>query len=428
MFRESLSADAKNAFMLEFPNPGRNFPTYQWRPSTGGSTMDHQTGVHGVPIWVRLVRSGNTFTGYWAMDTGGGTHGSWNQLGAESFVMRPDVYVGLALTSHNNTQSVTATFDHVQIIPAVLQISHMDVSAAPGLVTAGTPFDITVKALDPYNNVVTDYTGTVHFTSADPYGASLPNDYTFLPTDHGVRTFPQGATFYTAGTWDVTSTDTVSGISGAVYVHILAGPAVAFQVIAPDSAASGTPFDVTVGAVDPYGNTDANYTGTIQFTTSDPDGGIRLPKDYTFQAGDAGMVTFPRGVTLITLGDQTITVTDNSGFTGNATVTVVPGDGPGPSSGPLGNYRAFALAEGRPFVDPRGGVPPARVPDIVGFSPAPTGERILEKGRSQTGATRVWERGAGVGRKDPLSAEMLDLVWGDWGGNLLSQRLEEDPG
>jgi hypothetical protein len=77
--------------------------------------------------------------------------------------------------------------------------------------------------------------------------------------------------------------------------------------------------------LDPYGNTAVNYQGTVTFTTSDTDPGIVLPADYTFTAADAGVHTISGGVTLITPGDQTITVTDTaSGITGSATITVGP--------------------------------------------------------------------------------------------------------
>ncbi len=87
---------------------------------------------------------------------------------------------------------------------------------------------------------------------------------------------------------------------------------------------------MTVTAVDPYGNTDTNYQGTITFSTTDPDPGVVLPPDYTFQPSDAGMVTFPGGVTLITPGDQILTATDtaDSTITGSATVTVSSGNAP----------------------------------------------------------------------------------------------------
>jgi hypothetical protein len=199
---------------------------------------------------------------------------------------------------------------------------------------AGTPLDSAITVEDQFNNTVTGYTGTIHFSSADPYGATLPADYTFQPTDQGTATFPGGATLYTAGTWDVTATDTSSGITGSASVNVVAAPAVAFRVLAPASVASGTPFDVTLAAVDPYGNTDTHYQGTVTFATSDPDPGVVLPPDYTFQPSDAGMATFPGGVTLIPPGDQTLTVTDTvSGITGGATVTVTAGDGPERSQG-----------------------------------------------------------------------------------------------
>jgi hypothetical protein len=167
----------------------------------------------------------------------------------------------------------------------------------------------------------------VHFTSTDP-GAKLPADYPFQAGDLGSHTFPGGATLYKAGTQAVTATDTATGFNGSASVSVKAAPAVAFMIIVPPSAVSGSPFDVTVVAVDAYGNTDTNYAGTVHFTTSDTDPGVVLPPDYAFQPSDAGMATFPGGATLITAGSQTITVTDTiTGITGSATIMVMP---PGP--------------------------------------------------------------------------------------------------
>jgi hypothetical protein len=136
-------------------------------------------------------------------------------------------------------------------------------------------------------------------------------------------TFSAGAALYTAGIQDVTVTDT-SGITGSALVNVQAGSAVAFQLFVQTQASSGTPFDVTVFAVDAYGNIDTNYQGTITFSTSDSDPGVVLPVDHTFQPGDQGQVTFSLGVTLVTPGDQTLTVTDPlSGIAGSALVTVI---------------------------------------------------------------------------------------------------------
>src|SRR6516225_9910981 len=55
------------------------------------------------------------------------------------------------------------------------------------------------------------------------------------------------------------------------------------------SATAGMPFDVTVTAVDPFGQVAVGYTGTVTFSTSDSDPGVVLPADYTFTADDGGV-------------------------------------------------------------------------------------------------------------------------------------------
>ena len=47
-------------------------------------------------------------------------------------------------------------------IPFVAAATHFQVTAEPPTpVTAGSPFGFTVTALDPYNNTVTGFTGTI---------------------------------------------------------------------------------------------------------------------------------------------------------------------------------------------------------------------------------------------------------------------------
>jgi hypothetical protein len=228
------------------------------------------------------------------------------------------------VTATDTSSAVSGTANINVIAAAASQFVVSTDAANPDI--AGTVFNVTVVAIDPYGNTDTHYQGTVTFTSADPYGASLPADYTFQASDQGVATFSGVTALYTAGTWDVTATDTQSGSTGAAFVTVQAAPAVAFQVVAPASAASGAAFDLTVIAVDRYGNTDTNYTGTVTFSTSDGDPGVVLPLDYTFQPGDQGRVNFPGGVTLVTLGDQTLTATDRtSGITSSTTVTMRAG-------------------------------------------------------------------------------------------------------
>lgn len=89
----------------------------------------------------------------------------------------------------------------------------------------------------------------------------------------------------------------------------------------PVSVTSGSARTFTVTARDADGTIDANYTGTVQFTSSDRK--AKLPADYIFTAADAAVHTF--SATLKTAGTQSLTVADTTtvsltGMEGSITV------------------------------------------------------------------------------------------------------------
>lgn len=223
------------------------------------------------------------------------------------------------------TDTLTGSINGTSGAVAVVSVTHFTVSA-PASATAGTPVSVTVSALDASNNVVPGYRGTVHFTSTDG-PAVLPANYTFTAGDSGVHTFANGVTLKTAGSQTVTATDTltasVNGTSGNVTVAPSA--ATQFAVAAPATTAPSVPFTVTVSAKDQFNNTVPSYTGTVHFTKTDGGAGSALPADYTFVAGDNGVHIFTNGVTLVTLGNQTVTATDTvtGSITGFASTNVI---------------------------------------------------------------------------------------------------------
>jgi hypothetical protein len=78
------------------------------------------------------------------------------------------------------------------------------------------------------------------------------------------------------------------------------------EISAPSSVLAGVPFGATVTAM--YnGQRDTMIDGPIHFTTSDK--AAQLPTLYVFTAADAGSHTF-LGLTLVTPGNQTMTVSD----------------------------------------------------------------------------------------------------------------------
>jgi len=77
-------------------------------------------------------------------------------------------------------------------------------------------------------------------------------------------------------------------------------------ISAPATVVAGSPFSATVTAM--YnGARDTVIDGPIHFTTSDK--AAALPTLYVFTAADAGSHTFT-GLTLVTPGNQTMTVSD----------------------------------------------------------------------------------------------------------------------
>ncbi|HZT91093.1 MAG TPA: invasin domain 3-containing protein [Gaiellaceae bacterium] len=228
------------------------------------------------------------------------------------------VSVTVTVTSGDSLSAGTSAPFTVDAGPA----THL-VLAGPGSATAGTPFGLTVTAYDALGNVATGYTGGVHFTSSDA-GAQLPADYTFAPADAGTHTFTNVA-LENAGSQTVTATDTVlpsiTGTSGTIAVHAGAAASLALTTTAASPQAAGAAFSATVTARDAYGNVATGYTGTVHFTSSDPQ--HTLPADSTLTNGTG---TFG-GVVLGTTGTQTLTVADTSdgALTGAANVTVGPG-------------------------------------------------------------------------------------------------------
>src|SRR5207244_4069385 len=101
------------------------------------------------------------------------------------------------------TNTITGTSGNVNVSFASGGATHYTVSA-PANATAGAAFSITVTAQDQFGNTVTNYAGTVHFTSSDPQ--PLPPDHSTLT--NGTGTF--SVTLKTSGNQTITGTDTVT--------------------------------------------------------------------------------------------------------------------------------------------------------------------------------------------------------------------------
>lgn len=137
MMRETLAAGSRHALMCLTPGNGLAF---QRRTATGGTSVHTSGGASGAPIWVRLVRSGNTITAFRSTN---GT--SWIQVATDTVAMASQIFVGLAVTSHANSVINVSTFDNVQVVGAsgfsnVLYVIDGATAGTPGVLStsAGT--------------------------------------------------------------------------------------------------------------------------------------------------------------------------------------------------------------------------------------------------------------------------------------------------
>jgi hypothetical protein len=112
MIRETANANSKFAMVCQRPN---NEITFEWRTSTGG-TASASAVVGGTTDakYVRLVRTGNTFTAYYKVNVGD----AWTQVGStQTISMATATRIGLTVTSHDTTALCTATFSSVTAAP-----------------------------------------------------------------------------------------------------------------------------------------------------------------------------------------------------------------------------------------------------------------------------------------------------------------------
>jgi hypothetical protein len=184
---------------------------------------------------------------------------------------------------------------------------------APSTATAGQGFTVTVTAVDSLGNTVTQYAGTVHFSSSDTAsGVVLPPDSRLT---NGQGTF--SVTLVRAGAQTLTVSDAANSLSTTANVSVTAALANHLGLATTAAPTAGTSFAFNVTALDPYGNTDPTYAGRVHFTSSDTSAAASLPPDSGLTSGQA---TF--NATLVRAGAQTITGTDTVNATIAGTVTI----------------------------------------------------------------------------------------------------------
>ena len=110
MIRESLATGAKEASTLVIPSKNVLFED---RILTDFVTIYGLPGIgRSLPLWLRLNRTGNIFKGYYSTN---GTN--WILIGI-AYINMSTAYIGLVVSSHNNSTISKASFDNVTVTKA----------------------------------------------------------------------------------------------------------------------------------------------------------------------------------------------------------------------------------------------------------------------------------------------------------------------
>ena len=156
MVRSDTTSGGIEVALLITPGDG---VTFQWRNSQGApcsyQVAPEGKGV-GLPIWLRLVRFGNAFSGYWS------TNGlDWGQVGStQPLAINENPLAGLAVGATDNSTLCAATFEEVSVPPPVFGISRQ-LWAGLGEAAGDSLAVLTNSALNPNwpENPNTNYSG-----------------------------------------------------------------------------------------------------------------------------------------------------------------------------------------------------------------------------------------------------------------------------
>jgi len=117
MFRNTL--DANSVFIMEDVSPG-GVVEFRTRDTTGASSASTYTSTGtgitpsaATPLWVKLVKTGSNYYGYYATTVGTPTSTDWRALGSRWVTTLNTTYLGGLSTSSDSSTLSTAVFDNV---------------------------------------------------------------------------------------------------------------------------------------------------------------------------------------------------------------------------------------------------------------------------------------------------------------------------
>lgn len=254
MLRANSSVGAMFAAVGVTPQGGVEF---QWRTSTNATAMGTTTLSVAAPVWLELIRSGNSFTAKYSTDDS-----TWTQIGStETIVLGSSELAGLAVSADDNSGLSTARFDNFSVGGTAITASETD----------GVHRPLTVNTLDNAGDVIAT--------------AQYDGDGTFMVDANGDG-IPDGLDSSTLRAYSTSDYDA----QGRVY------QTTTYSVDPSTGATNGSLTLVSYTWYDHDGNTIATWSSGGPMTKNTYDGAGRVTATYTTDGGAVNNSTAPGNI------------------------------------------------------------------------------------------------------------------------------------
>jgi hypothetical protein len=178
-----------------------------------------------------------------------------------------------SVTIRDRKRGLTGSSGRIDVAPAPL--GSFDLKASTRQSVAGEEFALTIRALDRYGNLVTDYSSRYKGIRLYAKTADIAPDL-ITPSSFSEGVARVELVMKSAGDHTIKVSELQSNISGDFSVRIVPAAVKTLQVQTPDAATAGEPFEITITSRDRFGNlTPSLPAGTRVRLTSTGTGAIK---------------------------------------------------------------------------------------------------------------------------------------------------------
>ncbi len=176
--------------------------------------------------------------------------------GVITVIFRDTVAEKAVLSIRESNNLIPLITKEINVLPSVLKSFTLK---APKVARAGERFEVYISAKDAYGNVYTDTVSGKNLNFTFKGDADVRVDMPILP-DVANGVCKVTLLSEKTGTVVIEVKDVITGSSGtSELIEIINGNVNSFKVLAPKEAVAGEPFEVSIAAIDRFGNVVVDY-------------------------------------------------------------------------------------------------------------------------------------------------------------------------